>query len=252
MDLAELTDNENRHPWELSRAQNILRLLNQSADTRKPLQIADIGAGDCYFSRLLLKQLKQKGSTAKIFAVDQAFNSIESDDPQLVLLRDLQELDDQSMDCIIMMDVLEHIENDREFLEIVRLKLKTDGLLLITVPAFNALYSSHDKFLKHFRRYQINDLKHLLRQSQFQITRSHYFYFCLVSARWLQMQIQKILPPSSQQGIGGWKHPEHTMITVIIRGILNLDYRLCAGLNRLGIHLPGLSLLAVAHPSILR
>ena len=62
-------------------------------------------------------------------------------------------------DLILAMDVLEHIENDHAALNEWKGLLNKDGVILITVPAFNILWSYHDEFLGHKRRYIYSTLK---------------------------------------------------------------------------------------------
>ena len=65
---------------------------------------------------------------------------------------------EEKFDLICMFDVLEHIEEDMETLCIIKEYLKPDALLIITVPAYQWLYSSHDRLLHHKRRYYKSDL----------------------------------------------------------------------------------------------
>jgi len=62
-------------------------------------------------------------------------------------------------DTIILIHVLEHIENDREALRHLHSLLSPNGKILIEVPAFQFLFSIHDKLLGHYRRYNKNNLK---------------------------------------------------------------------------------------------
>jgi SAM-dependent methyltransferase len=59
----------------------------------------------------------------------------------------------QFYDLILAIDVLEHIQDDKATLELLRAHLKPGGLLLVCVPAFQLLWSDHDVFLEHLRRY---------------------------------------------------------------------------------------------------
>ena len=54
------------------------------------------------------------------------------------------------------MNVLEHIEDDKEELNIAVSKLNQGGHLIILVPAHNELYSKFDKEIGHFRRYKVD------------------------------------------------------------------------------------------------
>lgn len=70
---------------------------------------------------------------------------------------------DEFFDMVLAFDVLEHVENDAAAVkEIIRV-LKPGGAFVFTVPAFNFLYSSHDRALSHFRRYNKATLRALLR-----------------------------------------------------------------------------------------
>ena len=61
--------------------------------------------------------------------------------------------DTDKFDCIIYIDVLEHIENDQEEFSIAYNRLKQGGYLLILCPAHQFLYSPFDKAIGHYRRY---------------------------------------------------------------------------------------------------
>jgi len=55
--------------------------------------------------------------------------------------------------------VLEHIENDVMAINEIYRVLKSEGFFIFTVPAFSFLYSSHDRALNHFRRYDKKTIK---------------------------------------------------------------------------------------------
>lgn len=65
---------------------------------------------------------------------------------------------DESFDLIVLLDVLEHIDDDIGALTSLTAKLKHGGNLLITVPAFSFLWSRHDESHHHKRRYRLNEL----------------------------------------------------------------------------------------------
>jgi SAM-dependent methyltransferase len=56
-------------------------------------------------------------------------------------------------DLIAILDVLEHVEADREALTSMATKLKAGGKILITVPAHPWMWSAHDVANHHWRRY---------------------------------------------------------------------------------------------------
>ncbi|MEW6352017.1 MAG: class I SAM-dependent methyltransferase [Thermodesulfobacteriota bacterium] len=58
------------------------------------------------------------------------------------------------LDLMLMLDVLEHVEQDREFLAGFIEPLKPGAHVLLTVPAGTALWSPHDENYGHYRRYE--------------------------------------------------------------------------------------------------
>lgn len=82
---------------------------------------------------------------------------------------------DKTFDLIVLLDVLEHIEEDALTLQTLRSKLKPGGHLLITVPAYRWLWSGHDEINHHKRRYLLPELTAKLRQSGLQTVYSSYF-----------------------------------------------------------------------------
>ena len=70
------------------------------------------------------------------------------------------------IDAILLLDVLEHIEDDALFMGRIVDFLQPGGILFMTVPAHMALWSSHDESLGHKRRYGAEELKNLWKHLQ--------------------------------------------------------------------------------------
>ena len=85
-----------------------------------------------------------------------------------------------------LFDVVEHIEDDEQFLRGVYTTLATNGLVFITVPAFNCLWSNEDVHAGHFRRYRLPDLQTLMINVGFCIEYSSYFFGVLPLPIFLQ------------------------------------------------------------------
>ena len=71
-------------------------------------------------------------------------------------------------------DVLEHIKNDNQALNNLKKNLKPKGLILLTIPAYNYLFSKKDVVLKHYRRYGFNQIKNLVSKN-FKVLRITFF-----------------------------------------------------------------------------
>jgi len=68
-------------------------------------------------------------------------------------------------DAVFLMDVIEHIEDDKAFLSSCLWHLKPGGVVVINVPAIPWLYSTYDVHAGHKRRYTESMLRELLRST---------------------------------------------------------------------------------------
>ncbi len=82
---------------------------------------------------------------------------------------------DASFDAAIMVNVLEHIADDRSVLEMLHRLLKPGGAMLIFVPAVPFLYGSLDARLGHLRRYTRASLTRVVMDAGFTLDTIRYF-----------------------------------------------------------------------------
>ena len=147
----------------------------------KKKEIVDIGSGSgintSYFNNKGYKTLSIEPTYN--LALNQIKNKIEN-----VYCFDIQEdISKQTSNIfpnIVLLDVLEHIEKDEDFLKKLHILLEKNGYLLITVPAFNFLWSSEDNIAGHYRRYRIPKIKEQLKKNGFKVIYSSYFFSFLV------------------------------------------------------------------------
>jgi SAM-dependent methyltransferase len=237
MDLREAASaNGNRHPWELSRRDAVLGILAGRGPLR---EVADVGAGDRFFAASL-----RALAPDAIYAVDVCYEATGMVDG-IHVVRDIADLPDAGFDCIVMMDVLEHVEDESTILPDVRRKLRPDGTVLVTVPAFQHLFLAHDAYLKHFRRYRRQQLLDVLERHGLRVEESFYFYATLFAWRSAEAALSRVVGDFGPRGIGHWRFGLRHPLTVFIRAVLDLDYRVCRALTRLGLAVPGLSVCAV-------
>lgn len=231
MDLSEIGENSNRHPWELSRKDNMIKLVKKYI--HENATILDIGCGDSYFDQSLLEALPK---VKEIWGVDIFLpqNELRS---RYSKVNHINEVPINSFDLVLLMDVLEHNEDETEVLTQVKHKMHKNGRMIVTVPAFQWLYSAHDKNLNHYRRYNYRQLKEVIEKNDFEIEDWFYFYASLVPMRFLS---KNAVGKTSQ-----WKRDERNFFTKFVRLCLNIDFNVCKYLSKVNIHLGGLSLLMV-------
>lgn len=85
----------------------------------------------------------------------------------------------ESIESAGLFDVVEHIEDDVEFLKILSEYLKKGAKLYITVPSFNWLWSNEDNFAGHYRRYTLKSMKKVLEKAGYEIEYSSYIFSIL-------------------------------------------------------------------------
>ena len=145
----------------------------------------------------------------------------------------------ESFDVVLTLDVLEHIGDDRVALESIYTLLRPNGTLILTVPAFQSLWSAHDTLNHHYRRYRKRPLITLLEKSGFHVQYASYFNTFLFPAIAL---IRKIKPNNEDN-----LHPTKGWVNTILTKILTFEARLI----RSGIKLPfGVSLIVVARKEL--
>jgi SAM-dependent methyltransferase len=237
MDLREIpAGHMARHPWELARADCLLRLIEMSDVTR----IGDVGAGDLFFARRLRGHAR-----AEVFAVDTGYTASAEIDG-ILLRRNLAAIPDASLDLAFLMDVLEHERDDGRLVAETVEKLRPGGRLLVTVPAYGFLFSAHDVRLKHLRRYGRAQLHELLRGLKVDSAQSFHFFSSLFLIRCAQVLLARFRLHGMVRGIGAWRLSETHPTTRCLVAILRTDFTLNRWLASRGLHLPGLSICLTA------
>jgi len=108
---------------------------------------------------------------------------------------------DNNFDLIVMLDVLEHIDDDNMSLQVLHEHVKDNGVLLITVPAYQFLWGYHDEVHHHKRRYNVSRMKNLLKQTGWKITYISYFNTLLFPLAFIIRIKQKIFPSTNEEVI---------------------------------------------------
>jgi len=251
MDLRERGSATRRHPWEIARARFVLETLTGSGGLRPSPRILDVGAGDAFVAGLLASRLEG----ARVVAWDAHFSDR---DLESLAGRGLQAVREQPkgpFDAVLLLDVLEHVEDDHGFLARIVAESAREALFLVTVPAWPRLFSAHDYALGHFRRYTPAACRGLLVKAGLTVTRSGGLFHALLLPRWAASLTEQRLRPRAASfepgaasdavptGVGGWSHGR--LISDLVEAALALDQRVSKTAARVGLDLPGLSFWAL-------
>jgi SAM-dependent methyltransferase len=78
-------------------------------------------------------------------------------------------------EVVLLLDVIEHVDDDVAALGAARTGVGEGGLLVVTVPAYQWLWSGHDEVLGHRRRYTAGELRAAVERAGFTVLRVSYF-----------------------------------------------------------------------------
>jgi len=96
-------------------------------------------------------------------------------------------------DLVCAFDVVEHVEDDATAIQELFRVCKPGGKILVTVPAFMSLWSTHDIVNQHFRRYTKKQLLSLFRENKGNIIRATYFNSLMFIPIWIIRRLQFIV-----------------------------------------------------------
>jgi SAM-dependent methyltransferase len=144
-----------------------------------------------------------------------------------------------TFDLIIAADLLEHCEDDEKVLREFNRVTAPGGSALISVPAYNSLWSSHDESLHHKRRYSKADITGKMLRAGYVIDRATYFNTILFPPVALaRLTLGKL--PRQNSTIN--YHENMKLLNEMLLGVMRLERRL---LQRIDFPF-GLSVLVIA------
>ena len=129
-------------------------------------------------------------------------------------------------DIIFLLDVLEHIDNDNEFLQSCYFHLKKDGFLVINVPSIPELFSKYDNAVGHIRRYKKENLRNLLVKNNFKIFLIKYWGFLLVPLLFLRKVMTNLSKKNKEEIIKKGMDTQPKIILFVINMLKYLELKL--------------------------
>jgi SAM-dependent methyltransferase len=242
MDEAELQAmlaTDELHWWYRGRRRVIRAVLDELALPARA-RILDTGCG----SGRMLDELAGYGEVSGIDVSEAAAAAARARGHGDVQVGALERLpwEDAAFDLVTAFDVIEHTPDDRRTLAELRRVTRPGGLALITVPAYQRLFSAHDVVNQHYRRYARPSLFAAARDAGWRPGRSTYFNSVLLAPAAAVRLVQRrhAHEPKARSDLA--------LTPPRLNGLLELPLRAEAAWLRGGRRLPaGLSLLAVLH-----
>ena len=162
---------EDRHWWFVARRKIIVRVLSQYLSG--PTDILDAGCG----TGRMLMELSRFGEVngfdespeGVAYARGRGLARVEQASVTAI------PFPDASFGVVTCLDVLEHTADDLAAVRELGRILRPEGIVLVTVPAFRFLWSSHDVALSHLRRYRAGEVRRLVETAGLEILKLSYF-----------------------------------------------------------------------------
>ncbi len=153
-------------------------------------EVLDVGAGSGFFARHLLDHTPATGAVCVDPNYPAEHDEVHGGKP----VRFVHSIDRFAGGLVLMMDVLEHVPDDTALLEEYVARVPAGTRILITVPALHWMWSGHDVFLEHFRRYTLAEVDALVARAGLRrVASSYYFGLTLPAAAAVRLG-RRLLP----------------------------------------------------------
>ncbi len=228
---------EEDHWWYRGR-RRVLAGVIAHLDLRRPARVLDAGCG----SGRNMVELAALGEVSGIDVSPMSVAVARDRNVGEAVVGDVEELpfEDDSFDFAVCLDVIEHLEDDRTPLRELRRVVAPGGTLLITVPAYPWLWSSHDVINHHQRRYTRSMLVAAATDAGWETVRTTHFNALLLPAAMGYRTFERVArrpgpPHSDLDRTPGWlnhvlEQPLSAESFLISRGA-----RIPVGLSLLGV-----------------
>jgi len=159
---------DQRHWWFTARRRILDGLIERVVQPPKDARVLELGAGTGHNLSMLSRfgevEASELDPIARKLASERFGREVKE-----AALPDLSMFPADSYDLIALLDVLEHVPDDKGSLEAIKTRLKPGGALLLTVPANPWMWTAHDVAHHHHRRYRKGEIERLARNAGYEI-----------------------------------------------------------------------------------
>ena len=233
---------EDHHFWFVARKRIFHALLDREIGPRRDLKLLDVGCG----AGSMLGPMQRYGTVHGVDLDEESVQWCRNRGFQDVQTGSAYELPhaDATFDMVGLYDTIEHIPDDHKALTEALRVLRPGGLLFLSVPAYQFLWSQNDRIAHHQRRYSRGRLRRLVEGAGFEVRRITYFNTVLLPLIVPAVYWQKLLDRLGRLPEG------YNNCSVPVPGPLNALFTLLMGAERWPLRwvdLPvGHSLIAIA------
>jgi trans-aconitate methyltransferase len=217
LDLKEeqiLGDQIDQHWYYTSKA----KALCTSLEGIHPRLVLDVGAGSGFFSKYLLAQ----DLVDRAICVDTGYErewEETAGGKQVSFVRTCGAVD---ADLVLLMDVLEHVDDDSGLLMEYAEKVPARCRFLVTVPAFNWLWSAHDVFLEHRRRYTAKRTVETIKRAGLRPVDSYYYFGAVLPIAVAVRMAQRLSAHPGEEAASGLQR-HSPLVNTVLKGLCTME-----------------------------
>lgn len=183
-------DIEESYFWFLARNEILTKVIQKTTNLKQGDEVVDIGCGTGGFAQVLSNKFKVACIDTEPLALEYC-KKRGLTDLHNCYLKDF-DYSNRNIKAAFMLDVIEHIPDDKEVVSQVYDMLPEDGYFIATVPAYQWLWSHHDVVHMHYRRYNMGNFSDLIQNAGFKIMYSSYFNTFLFPPALLKRTMDRI------------------------------------------------------------
>jgi len=184
IEIDKIANAELEHFWFKSRRNLILQVFNKYISKKD--KIIEIGAGTGSVARML----NENGYDLSIGEIHEhgIKYALKNNQAKLPIYQfDIMKNPFKNhFDVVGLFDVLEHIKDDELAIKYIYTMLRDNGKIIITVPAHMWLWCEDDEVSNHYKRYELDSLKELLKQEGFRIKYATNFFISIIPLLYLR------------------------------------------------------------------
>jgi len=193
-ELRKMFDLEDTYWWFVARRELVRELLLKYRDHLTPSpRTLDVGCGGG-------ATLVMLGGMSRALGLDRSDEALRlshsrGDFPLVCGAAERLPFADNSFDAVTALDVLEHIPDDAAAVAEMARVCKPRGLAIITVPAYQSLWSEHDEALDHIRRYRAGEVRRLMEHAGLRVLTLSYAITALLPVIYTFRAAQRLRRP---------------------------------------------------------
>jgi SAM-dependent methyltransferase len=230
---------EESHWWFAARSEIVREIIERYGNLKPGDTILDIGCGTGAILKKLSTKYKVVGIDMSPLAVEYSKKRGLTDVFQMPVQQFPR--DRYNVKAAILLDVIEHIDDDLEVLKAAREIVGPDGRVIVTVPAYMWMWSAHDVVHHHKRRYNAESLKAVLDRAGLEPIKLTYYNTLLFPLAAVKKLMDRGKDPAAASEAVEEPSP---LVNSVFKTVFAAEKHIIPNVN-----LPfGVSLLAVARP----